>query len=150
MAGRERLFAWLTAAAGVSGAAVSVYLTVVHFSTIPLVCSTSGAIDCERVLSSGFAVIGGSALPTSVSGIVWFSVSAGLAIVQLAARGSPPLLRVQLAWSVIGLATVIGLVFVEIVLLGAVCLWCTAAHALVIVTFVLVITMRQAVMESGA
>ena len=147
MGNRDRVMAGLAAAAGLAGLAVSVYLTAVHFSTVPLACSTSGAVDCERVLTSGFGVIAGSVVPTSASGIVWFAVSTGLAVAQLAGRGSPLLLRAQLVWSALGLATVVGLVFIEIVMLGAICLWCTTAHALVVVTFLLVITARQPVAD---
>ncbi|HET9410319.1 MAG TPA: vitamin K epoxide reductase family protein, partial [Candidatus Dormibacteraeota bacterium] len=57
--------------------------------------------------------------------------------------------RAQLAWSGLGLVTVIGLVFIEIVRLGAVCLWCTVAHVLVLITFLLVITIRQPAAEGG-
>lgn len=149
MAGRDRLLGALIAAMGLAGLAVSTYLTFVHYSAAPLVCSTSGAIDCERVLTSGFAVIGGSALPTSAAGIAWFAVSAGLAVAQLAGRDSPLLSRAQLAWSALGLATVVGLVFIEIVMLGAVCLWCTVAHTLVLITFLLLITMRRPAAEGG-
>ena len=149
MARRDRLLTALVAATGLAGLAVSVYLTFVHYSAAPLVCSAGGAIDCERVLTSGFAVIGGSALPTSAAGIAWFTVSAGLAIAQLAGRDSPLLSRAQLAWSALGLATIIGLVFIEIVILGAVCLWCTVAHTLVLITFLLVITMRPSAAEGG-
>ena len=147
MGDRDRVMSGLVASAGLAGLAVSVYLTAVHFSTVPLACSTSGAINCERVLTSGFGVIGGSAIPTSVSGIVWFTVSTGFAVAQLAGRGSPLLLRAQLVWSAAGLATVVGLIFIEIVMLGAICLWCTAAHALVVITFLLVITARQSVSD---
>jgi uncharacterized membrane protein len=147
LAARDRVPTTLIAATGLAGLAVSVYLTFVHYSAAPLVCSASGAIDCERVLTSGFAVIGGSALPTSAAGIVWFVVSAALAGAQLAGRASPLLSRTQLAWSAIGLVTVVVLVFIEIVLLGAVCLWCTVAHTLVVITFLLVITVRQAAAE---
>ena len=145
--GRDRLFAWLVAVVGLAGVAVSVYLTFVHFSAAPLVCSTSGAVDCELVLGSGFAVIGGSAIPTSAAGIAWFTVSTGIALAQVSGRGSPWLSRAQLAWSAAGLATVIALVFVEIVMLGAICIWCTVAHALALLTFVLVVTMRRRSVE---
>lgn len=149
MAGRDRVVGALIAAIGLAGLAVSVYLTFVHYSAAPLVCSTSGAINCERVLTSGFAVIGGSTLPTSAAGIIWFIVSAALAVAQLAGRASPLLVRAQLAWSAVGLATVVGLVFIEIVMLGAVCLWCTVAHTLVVITFLLVITVGQPAAEDG-
>jgi uncharacterized membrane protein len=146
----DRVLPALMALASLAGLGVSVYLTTVHYSAIPLVCTTSGTVNCERVLSSGYAVIAGSALPTSAAGIVWFAVSEALAIAQLTGRASRLMTRLQVAWSALGLLTVLFLVFVEIVILGAICLWCTAAHALVLATFLLAITMWQsAAVEAG-
>ena len=119
-------------AAGVIGLGVSVYLTFVHFSAAQLVCSASGAIDCERVLGSAYGVIAGTAVPTSAAGIIWFVVAVALALLN---RRRP-----QVAWSVAGLLTVLYLVFVEIVQLGAICIWCTVAHAMAVVIFLLTVT----------
>jgi uncharacterized membrane protein len=119
----------LAALASVAGLGVSVYLTVVHFSTIPLACPASTVVNCEQVLSSRYAVIGGSELPTSTAGIVWFAVSLGLVLLRRR--------RALLAWSAIGLATALFLLYVEIVQLGAVCIWCTAAHAMVLLIFLI-------------
>lgn len=120
--------------ASLIGIGVSMYLTVVHFTTVPLVCSASGTVNCERVLSSAYGVIGGTGVPTSAAGIVWFAIAAALAVLHRR--------RLQIAWSVAGLLTVVYLVFVEIVQLGAICIWCTVAHALVVVIFLLTVTVR--------
>jgi len=53
----------------------------------------------------------------------------------------PPAGRIQLAWSGIGMLTVMVLVYIEIVQLGVVCIWCSAAHLLVLTIF-LVALMR--------
>lgn len=132
------------ALAGVAGIAISAYLTVVHYSELPLVCSTTALISCERVLSSPYAIIAGSGLPTSAAGIIWFSVSALLAAAQLRGLRGPAIVRWHLLWSAVGLATVIYLVFLEIVQLGALCIWCSSAHALVVVTFLIALTRLQA------
>ena len=125
------------AAVGISvaGIAISIYLTVLHYAGAAPACVTSGPVNCEAVLSSRYAVIAGSSIPTSALGIVWFAVSA--------AAWTRPRGRVQLAWSAVGLVTVLGLVFIEIVLVGAICLWCTAAHALVVALFLIAVTPRQ-------
>jgi uncharacterized membrane protein len=119
----------LAVLASVAGLAISVYLTVVHFSTIPLACPANAVVNCEQVLSSRFAVIGGSALPTSAAGIVWFAISAGLALLRRR--------QALLAWASIGLVTALFLVYVEIVQLGAICVWCTATHAMVLLIFLI-------------
>jgi uncharacterized membrane protein len=123
--------------AALAGLGVSAYLTVVHYTSVPLVCTTSGAINCEQVLSSPYAVIAGTTLPTSAAGILWFTVTAVAAAMRWASSTSHVVARLQLAWSAIGLVTVVGLVFIEIVALGAICIWCSAAHVLVIAIFLL-------------
>lgn len=122
-------------AASLAGLGVAVYLTFVHFSAAQLVCTVGGAINCERVLGSGYAVIAGSPVSTSASGIVWFTVAGALALARRR--------RAQVAWSIAGLITVVYLVFVEIVQLGAICVWCTAAHVLVLVIFLLTVTVPE-------
>jgi uncharacterized membrane protein len=139
----DRALVAAAALAGIGGLAISAYLTVVHVAALPLVCTTTGVISCERVLASPYSVIAGSGLPTSAAGIVWFSVSVVLAALQLNRPRSPRLVRWHLLWSAAGLATVLFLVFVEIVQLGAICVWCTSAHLLVVVTFLIALTRAQ-------
>jgi uncharacterized membrane protein len=109
----------------VAGIAVSIYLTMLHYAGVVPACPASGPINCEAVLSSRYALIAGTSIPTSAAGIVWFAISAGL---WTRAPGWG-----HVAWALVGLATVVYLLFVEIVLLGAICLWCTAVHALVVI-----------------
>ncbi len=119
-------------AASVVGVAVSIYLTVLHYVGVAPACPVSGPINCEAVLSSPYAVIAGSSIPTSAAGIVWFAISAVLSLRNLD--------RFQLAWATFGLLTVLYLVFIEIVRLGAICLWCTVAHVLVLGIFLLALS----------
>jgi uncharacterized membrane protein len=128
--------------AALAGTGISIYLTVVHYSAIPLACPANAVINCEQVLSSPYGVIGGSSVPTSAAGIAWFAVSASLAFALLR-RSRQPLANAQLAWSAVGLATAIYLVYVEIVQLGAVCIWCSAAHLLVLLIFLIALPRRQ-------
>jgi uncharacterized membrane protein len=118
--------------ASVAGIAVSIYLTAVHSAGFPLACPAGATVNCEAVLSSPYAVIAGTSIPTSAAGIIWFAVSAALWI-----RGDR---RVQLGWSAIGMLTVLYLVFIEIVRIGAICVWCTAAHILVLGIFLVAVS----------
>jgi uncharacterized membrane protein len=128
---------WLKLAvlASLAGLAISIYLTVVHYTTVPLACPVSGVINCEQVLTSRYGVIGDSSVPTSAAGIVWFAVSAALAALRRR--------RALLAWSSVGILTALFLVYVEIVQLGAVCIWCTAAHVLVLLIFLIALPRPQ-------
>jgi len=63
--------------------------------------------------------------------VVWF---AGFLALLVAGKG---LLRAQLVWSIGGLLTVFYLVYAELFAIGALCLWCTAIHAIVVGLFLL-------------
>lgn len=121
-------------AAAAAGIAVSIYLTIVHANSTALVCSTTGVVNCERVLSSAYGTILGTPVPTAAAGILWFAVSGGLALAGWR--------DAQLAWGALGLLTVLFLLYVEIDLVGAICAWCTVAHVLVVITLVAVLTER--------
>jgi uncharacterized membrane protein len=56
---------------------------------------------------------------------------------------------VQVAWALIGAVTVLYLVFIEIVRLGAICLWCTTAHVLVVAILLISLTMWQSRHEAA-
>ena len=107
-----------------AGVGISIYLTLLHYAGFAPVCPATGAINCEAVLASSYAVIFGTTIPTSAAGIVWFAVCALIA----GWRAGP----VHLLWAAVGLATMLYLVFVELILVRAICLWCTAAHVLVV------------------
>jgi uncharacterized membrane protein len=124
-----RAVALLSSAAGI---AISVYLTIVHFASVPLACPNTSTINCEAVLSSPYGVIAGTGVPTAAAGIVWFAVSALI--------WTRPPGRLHLIWSSLGLLAVLYLVFIEIVRLGTICLWCTSAHVLVVVLFLVALT----------
>lgn len=122
-------------ALSVAGIAVSIYLTALHYAGVVPACPASGTINCEAVLSSSYGVIVGSSVPTAALGIVWFAISAAT---WLRRPG-----WLQVAWSAVGLVTVLGLVYIELVVLNAICLWCTAAHVLVVVLVLIAVTARQ-------
>jgi len=120
-------------ALSLAGVGISIYLTLLHYAGVTPACPMSGPVDCEAVLTSSYSVIAGSTIPTSVAGIVWFAVSA----VIWGWRIGP----LHLLWSAIGLATALYLVFVELVVIRVICLWCTAAHVLVFAIALIAVTL---------
>ena len=127
------------------GLAISIYLTANHYAAAPLVCNLSG-FSCERVLTSPYATLPLIGLPTSAAGIVFFAVNdfllAMLGLSQFTRKPSARLSSLALAWAGGGVLFVLGLVYIEIVVLGAVCLWCTAAHILTVANLLLLLYMR--------
>jgi len=128
------------------GTGIAIYLTAVHYENVPLICSSSGLIDCHRVLSSGYSVVPGTTVPISVPGLLWCVVSAALAITGLRALLPQVRRRIQMAqfaWSLLGMLTVLYLVYVELVLLHTICAWCTALHMIILVMFLTTIVQLQ-------
>jgi uncharacterized membrane protein len=119
-------------ALSLAGAGISIYLTLLHYAGITPACPASGPVDCEAVLTSSYSVIAGTTIPTSAAGIVWFGASALLWGWRVG--------RLHLVWSAIGLATALYLVFVELVVIRVICLWCTAAHVLVLAIVLIAVT----------
>jgi uncharacterized membrane protein len=120
----------------VLGLAISGYLTATHYfaEQVPLACSTGGVVDCEQVTSSAESYLG--PVPVAVLGLVWF----GVFLLLVLARGrqaSTQLLMAQMAWAAAGLLMVFYLVYAELFLIAALCLWCTAIHVVVVALFLL-------------
>jgi uncharacterized membrane protein len=133
--------------AALGGILDSTYLTVVHYSTIPLVCTNGGVIDCAAVTSSTYSVVPGTAIPVALLGIVWFAVSGGLALLATVAawrRAPEPswLASAHVIWAMAGLASVLYLVFGEISL-RRICEWCTVVHLLVVTSLLIALARWQ-------
>lgn len=115
----------------VAGLADSAYLTAVHYSSAPLACAQTAVVNCDLVTRSSFGLVPGTAVPVSAAGLLWFGISLGLSL-----RDRPPGAvrdRLQLAWSLAGVAVVLYLVWAEL-RLAHLCEWCTLAHVLVATT----------------
>ena len=119
----------ITAAA--VGLGVSIYLTVEHFTAAAtLACPDSGAVNCAKVTSSRWAAIAG--VPVAVLGVAFF---VGLLALLLAPSHHRPVHHARLATASLGVLTVFWLVYVELFLVDAICLWCTVVHLLTLVVF---------------
>jgi uncharacterized membrane protein len=112
---------------GAIGLADSLYLVVNSFDeSVPLACPTTGVINCGTVTSSAYGKILG--IPVAVLGFLWFVIMITLIFVN---RPSYSILLVPL-W-VAGIAFTGYLIFVELSVLHAICLYCTLAHVTAIV-----------------
>ena len=128
------------------GVGITIYLTSVHYENVPLVCSESGLINCARVISSSYSVVPGTTLPITIPGFGWCVVSASLAIAGLFATTGSGQRRIriaQFAWALSGLLVVLYLVYVEIVRLHTICIWCTALHVLILLLFLITLVQLQ-------
>ena len=144
----RRLGAVALLAMSVAGFGIALYLTSVHYASVPLVCTIGGGIDCAAVTQSAWSVIPGTSIPVTFPGMLWFVVSGVLAGRSLldASRGrlEPRWLRpAHTLWGVGGLLVVLWLVFAELVLIHKICEWCTVVHVLVVLSLLVAIGRLQ-------
>lgn len=122
-------------ALAIIGLGLASYLTAVHYAPAILVCSNQGLVDCQAVLTSPYSVIPGTSLPITVPGLAYFLVSLVLALAQLRRPTNYGLRQAHAVWGGLGLLTALYLIFVELVELHTICLWCSTVHLVLLVTF---------------
>jgi uncharacterized membrane protein len=133
---------WLTLSAfglSIAGLGVSIYLTVAHYfaSAVTLACPRTSTFNCEKVTTSPESYV--FHVPVAVLGLAFF--------VFMVAVNSPigwrsPLRAAHIARliSVIaGIAFVLYLIYVELLKVNAICLWCTSVHVITFVLFCLIV-----------
>jgi uncharacterized membrane protein len=118
--------------------AVSAYLTIAHFTTPDLLaCSGSGAIDCARVTTSAQSRFLG--IPVAVLGLAWSIAMVGLCSPVVWSSRARWIRRARLTLACTGVLFVLWLVYAELFVIRAICLWCSAMHILTFALFVLVV-----------
>lgn len=136
--GVARWVAPTTFALSLIGLALSVYLTITHFQPHALVCTDSGAINCAKVTTSAQSYVLG--IPVAILGLANYTV--------MTALNSPWAWRATARWihiarfalAIVSMGFVLWLIYAEIEIIGAICLYCTGVH---IITFTLLIVLTR-------
>lgn len=116
------------------GLGVAGYLTYEHYtSSSSLACSDNGVVNCLKVTTSSYSAV--ADVPVAVLGLMFFAIMLVLQLPRMWRRPERWLRVVRLGWSVVGLCAVLYLLWAELFSIDAVCLWCTAVHALTLVLF---------------
>ena len=120
------------------GIGVSVYVTVLHYAHIAPVCSDNGAVNCEVVLTSPQSVFLG--IPIPVYGLVYFIGMFVLCIPKLWRTTVWWIPWLRLVGSAVGILFALRLIYEELFVIRKLCLWCTSAHVLSFLMFVVIVT----------
>lgn len=105
-----------------AGAGVAAYLVYARYAHVQIACSTGG---CETVQHSKYAKLAG--IPVAVLGLgayVAIFVTALIRQVEAAAIGT--------AIALGGLAFAVYLIFVQVAMIDAICQWCIASDAILL------------------
>ncbi len=121
----------------VFGMAVASYLTYAHYTDAKnLACSDNGVINCAKVTTSAQSHFLG--MPVAVLGLAYFVGMTVLCLPWLWRRPERIVRLGRLAGAIAGVAMVLWLVYAELFIIDAICLWCTVVHALTVLLFVTV------------
>lgn len=94
--------------------------------------------NCETVLGSPYSEIFG--VPLELLAVFYFIIN--ISLVYLIAFGNEKVFNVSLdvlfVWRFIGITIVPYLLFVELFILKAICIYCTIMHAAIVVDFVII------------
>lgn len=147
-------FQIVTLALSVCGLGVSVYLTITHYdSSVQLVCSDNGVVNCQKVTQSAESVVFGI-FPVAVLGLAFY--------VFMTAINTPWAWNAPMRWVawlrtagiIAGIVFVLYLVFAEVILIGNICLWCTSVHGITFLLFILLMSVspfiKKTISASGA
>lgn len=129
---------WRTVSAlglSVAGLGVATYLTIAHFADVPLVCNTSGIVNCERVTTSAESYFLG--VPVAFWGLLFFVAMTAINLPVAWRAADRRVHALRLAMTVGGMCFVLYLVSAELLIIKNICLWCTSVHVITFLLFVL-------------
>ena len=140
----SRLKLLLLVAMSLFGLWASGMVVVVYYylkQALPFCPSNSGpgiVLNCDAVLGSSYSQVFG--IPLELFAVAYFIVN--LLLVYLIAFGRESVFRTSLnvlfVWRFIGILIVPYLVFVELFLIRAICVYCTVMHVAILVDFAVI------------
>jgi uncharacterized membrane protein len=129
---------------GLTSAVIVIYeWSILHtpppFCVVGNTTGTAGiTLDCARVLSSQYSSVFGVSLEALAA--VWFIINLALIILVVSSRASIARrsIDVLFAWRFLGLAIVPYLIYLELFVVRAICLYCTIMHGAIIIDFAII------------
>jgi uncharacterized membrane protein len=127
---------WTTLVLSIAGLAVATYLTYEHFTvSTTLACPDTGVVNCVKVTTSEYSHLLG--IPVALLGSAFFAAMTMLSLPPLWRSPSPWPTRFRLIAVTVGVAFICYLIWAELFRINALCLWCTAIHAVTFLLFTL-------------
>ena len=118
------------------GLGLSTYLSVAHFAgTQILACSSGGFVDCAQVTTSAQSYL--LHIPVAFYGLPFFL---GLTLLSLPWAWNPRsswTAPTRYALVTVGVLMVAYLVYAELAVIGAICIYCTGVHLTTLALFVI-------------
>jgi uncharacterized membrane protein len=124
-------------AMSVVGLGVSIYLTIEHFTqSTTLACPATGIVNCQKVTESAQSSFLG--IPVALLGALYFAAMVAVTLPAAWRSTNPALGRLRLGLAGVGVVFVLYLIYAELFILDAICLWCTVIHVISIALFAVI------------
>ena len=120
------------------GLGIASYLTYAHFQPQALVCADNGLINCAKVTTSAESRFLG--IPVAILGLGYYLVMTGFNLPRAWRSTDRRVHLARLVLSGVGMAFALYLVAAELIIIGNICVWCTAVHVVTFLLFVLIVT----------
>ncbi len=120
-----------------AGIGVASYLTYAHYTDARnLACSDHGVVNCAKVTTSAQSQFLG--MPVAVLGLAYFVAMAAMSLPWAWRRPERIVRAARLVAAGGGVAMVLWLVYAELFIIDAICLYCTIVHGLTVIFFFVV------------
>lgn len=121
------------------GLGLATYLTIEHFvGTSALYCTDNGVINCAKVTDSAQSRILG--IPVAVLGLFQYVMMTGLCTPWAWRSERRWVHLARLVFAVVGMAFVLWLISAEVLIIHAICLYCTGVHLVTFVLFLCIVS----------
>ena len=121
------------------GLGASIYLTIAHYDThVTLACSDKGFVNCLEVTTSQQSMVFG-VLPVALLGLLFYVFMVVINSPWGWRLSQPAVMWARLGSVIVGMGFVLYLIYVEVVQIGAICLWCTSVHVATFLIFALMV-----------
>jgi uncharacterized membrane protein len=133
---------WLqvtTFALSLAGLGISIYLTIAHFtSKAILACPDTGFINCGKVTTSPESEIFGH-IPVALLGLAFYVFMVAVNSPWGWRSKLPAVYWARLGSVIVGMVFVLYLLYVELIEISNICLWCSAVHLVTFLLFVVLV-----------
>jgi uncharacterized membrane protein len=120
-----------------AGVAVAGYLTVEHYTaSTTLACPETGVVNCQKVTTSAQSTVLG--IPVALLGLLFFLALVPACLPVAWRSGQPAVRWGRVVFALAGVGFVLYLIYAELFVLDAICLWCTAVHVIAVALFAVI------------
>ena len=120
-----------------AGVAVAGYLTVEHYTaSTTLACPETGVVNCQKVTTSAQSTVLG--IPVALLGLLFFLTLVPACLPVAWRSGQPAVRWGRVGFALAGVGFVLYLIYAELFVLDAICLWCTAVHVIAVALFAVI------------